>query len=762
MSCYRRGLTDHYSFASDINQGIGSTQINSNVVGKKSEEPVNGIDEFHTATQYTYLMQTCKGFLENIFVLQSLIMSTFEKINFWLFGALLFLVPLILWPYTSEVFEFNKMILVYFFTILISANWIARMILEKKFIFRRTILDIPLLFFAGTQLISTFLSIDPLTSWLGYYSRFNGGMLSVICYTLLYWAFVSNTDAKGTVRLIYVTLASAALVATYGVLEHFGIDKNIWVQDVQSRVFSTLGQPNWLAAWLVALIPVTWALMLNLKLNFTPRSIVQSKNFWVLFSLSSLFFWTLIFSKSRSGLAGFGVAYLLFWFSYFWVNKEEFKKCLAPFAVISSSLLIICLISGTQWTPSIGKLFSKSANTQAQTAPSGATALETGGTESGAIRKIVWKGAAQIWLHYPIFGTGGETFAYSYYLYRPAEHNMTSEWNFIYNKAHNEYLNFAANSGTVGLVSYLVLTGFTVFFFIKLITGSSNLKNLGLALLAGYASLLVTNFFGFSVVPTQLELFLFPAIAFAFTNDQPTEPGNRLKKPDGTQKFFLFITFGCGLIVIFALGKYWNADRLYASGVGLNTIGKPDVAINYLTRAIDLEPNQALYYGSERGLAYSYTNLALAFNQQKDADQAAQFSNKAIAAIDRAVTLSPANVNLKRVRFGIFIMLSAIDPNYLIDARDTLEAAVSQAPTDAKLFYNLGLVYARTGQEDRAMETLKKTIELKPDYKEARLAYAFILIDKKQNTEAKIQLEYILTNIDPADSLSKQTLESIK
>ena len=159
-------------------------------------------------------------------------MRTYKKIIFWLFGILLFLVPLILWPFTSEVFEFNKMVLVYFLTILITASWTLRMVFEKKFIFRRTILDIPLLVFIGTQLISTLFSIDPSTSWLGYYSRFNGGMFSVISYSLLYWAFVSNIDAKRTIKLIYIALVSAAVVSIYGVLEHFGIDKNIWVQDV--------------------------------------------------------------------------------------------------------------------------------------------------------------------------------------------------------------------------------------------------------------------------------------------------------------------------------------------------------------------------------------------------------------------------------------------------------------------------------------------------------------------------------------------------
>ena len=172
-------------------------------------------------------------------------MKIYKKIIFILFGILLFFVPLILWPYTSEVFEFNKIVLVYILTTLITTTWSIRMIYERKFILRRTILDIPLLVFLGSQLISTLLSIDPLTSWLGYYSRFNGGLVSVICYSLLYWAFVSNVEAKQVIKLVYIALTSAALVSIYGVLEHFGIDKNIWVQDVQARVFSTLGQPNW-------------------------------------------------------------------------------------------------------------------------------------------------------------------------------------------------------------------------------------------------------------------------------------------------------------------------------------------------------------------------------------------------------------------------------------------------------------------------------------------------------------------------------------
>ena len=210
--------------------------------------------------------------------------------------------------------------------------------------------------------------------------------------------------------------------------------------------------------------------------------------------------------------------------------------------------------------------------------------------------------------------------------------------------------------------------------------------------------------------------------------------------------------------LLFITWRYWYADTLYTRGKAENSVNKPDLAVNYLNSAINLEPNEALYHGE---LANSYTSLALAYNQNKNATQSAELVNAAISESQKAVALSPANPNYKRIQFGVYVTLSSINPNFLILARDTLVDAIKTSPTDAKLYYNLGLTYARTGDMNNALATLKKTIELKSNYKEPRLAYAFLLIQEKQYTEAKVQLEYILKNIDPTDSLTKQTLESI-
>lgn len=205
-----------------------------------------------------------------------------KKILVFFFYLLFFFTPLVFSAQTSELFEFNKMILVYLLTTLITASWIIRMIYERKFIFQRTFLDIPILLFLISQIISTFTSIDPHTSIWGYYSRSNGGLLSIISYILLYYALVSNFDPKAIKRFFLISFFSGAIAALWAIPEHFGVDfscillgrganDSCWQQDVAARVFSTLGQPNWLAAYLGMLIfpAIYFALTAKTKLQTT-------------------------------------------------------------------------------------------------------------------------------------------------------------------------------------------------------------------------------------------------------------------------------------------------------------------------------------------------------------------------------------------------------------------------------------------------------------------------------------------------------------
>src|SRR3989344_8082372 len=137
------------------------------------------------------------------------VVNSIDSIILYCFIALFFITPLLLTPFNYELFEFNKMLAVYAFSAVITGSWLIKMIANKKVIFKRTPLDIPLLLFLLALLLSTLFSIDRHVSIWGYYSRFNGGIVSIISYLLLYFAFVSNFPRVKIRTLLHVTIASA-------------------------------------------------------------------------------------------------------------------------------------------------------------------------------------------------------------------------------------------------------------------------------------------------------------------------------------------------------------------------------------------------------------------------------------------------------------------------------------------------------------------------------------------------------------------------
>ena len=413
-----------------------------------------------------------------------------------LFQVLFFVLPFIFFPGTSEAFEFNKIVGIYIFTVLIVSAWAIKSINQKKVIFRRSVLDIPLLFFLGSQALSAYFSIDPRTSIFGYYSRFNGGLLSLVSYALLYWAYTANMAKRDTEVVLRNMILAGVIIATWAVFEHYGYSLSCliikgqfnavcWQQDLETRVFATLGQPNWLAAYLVALLPIS-----NYEFLISKGRV--NKVLWS--GATVVMFAAVLFTKSRSGLLGFCIAYILYWGLVLIKNQSYWK------IFLNLSLFLVIIIGIFQIK---------------QVKPVDTTGMLI--TPSSEIRKIVWKGALDVWKKYPLLGSGVETFAFSYFEKRPAKHNLTSEWDLIYNKAHNEYLNYLATTGVIGLGSYLlvIFTALTVFvkeLRIKNYESTSRGYAESAALLAGYVSILVTNFFGFSVVTTTFLFFLMPAI----------------------------------------------------------------------------------------------------------------------------------------------------------------------------------------------------------------------------------------------------------
>lgn len=744
------------------------------------------------------------------------------------FYAIFLLVPLIFASNTSELFELNKMWLTYGLTIIIGCAWFTKMIVEKKLAVQRTPLDIPLLLFLASQTISTIFSLDQQVSWWGYYSRFNGGLLSTITYIFLYYAFVSNLSIKHVLKSISVILFGGIIVALWGLPSHYGydptclvfrgtFDTSCWTDAFKPtvRIFSTLGQPAWLAAYLVALLPLFMALAVN-----STKSLWK---FWIYTALTVLFLVEIIFSNTRAGFLAVGVVNVIFWGMLFLkkiFSKKEFLRYFVTFQlliVLSFFVFGLPVEPFTKYTlPNIqNSLSSKNAipqtpavtpappSTEAKPTSQSKSPVENGITDSGNIRLYVWQGAIDAWKSNPLFGTGVETFAFAYYKFRPVGHNLTSEWDYLYNKAHNEYLNYLTTTGLFGLGTYLAFSGLFLFFILRsfvtpFVKGDFSslftFKNetakhaenqrselLVIALFAGWVSILITNFFGFSVVIINIFFFLIPVFVFIL-NDMLSEKtlsftASTPSKTSQTNPYqwtaIIVLTLIAGWWII-SLAQYWYADTKYALGSNLDRVGSYKEAYPLLLEAANIKPNEAVYKDE---LAINVAVLATALAQQKETETAAQFINNAILLNTQVVTNHPNNVVYWKNRVRLFYTLAQGDPTqqmaYYQEALKAIEKAHELAPTDAKISYNLGVLYGQTGDIQKGVEVLQQTITMKPDYRDAYFALGLFyrqlalnannqVVNPEMNQKAIETYQFILTHIDPKDNEVIKSLEDWK
>lgn len=729
------------------------------------------------------------------------------------FYILFIFTPLFFTRFNNELFEFNKMLLVYGLTTLISGSWVYQMLSERKLIFKRTPLDLPLIIFLFSQILSTLFSVDPHTSVWGYYSRLNGGLLSIISYLLLYWAFVSHINKSDISKFLKAMVIGGVLVALWAIPEHFGYSPSCallvgrfaadcWVQDVQARVFATLGQPNWLAAYMGMLIfPAIYL--------FITEKIFSKK---VLYYLSAiLFYLAFTFTFSRGGLlgviggvVGFGVLAFIHSFKYLFsktstiATKESHDFKLACLIIIS--FVLINMLFGSALTGSF-RLLKENAPPP-RPAIAGGTQLENGGTESGKIRLIVWRGALEIFKKYPLFGSGVETYAYSYYMFRPVEHNLVSEWDFLYNKAHNEYLNYLATTGIVGFFAYLLMIAVFIiwsiarFFNLQLSYLSSNLKPVSslverfqiksdssqalltkykqqltsdqslliACLLGGYFSYLIQNFFGFSVVMIAVLFYLFPAFVFIAADAAKVISGLpsflKFLQPIGLLIYKRSIYTQAAKIIVIIITTYffisvinlWRADVYYKLGSDASDMNDASEAYNSLLNAYEINSNEPLYQ-SDFGNVAASAALALA---ETDATRAAELKDQSILFTENALTQSPANVSLWRTAIRTYYVLSIMDPQYEAKTIEVIDETIRRAPTDPKLYYNKALILSQQNKLEDAIKNMLLAIDLKPNYREAKISLGDLYIKNKQPDKAVDELNQVLKMIpnDP-DALAK-------
>ncbi len=560
----------------------------------------------------------------------------------WSLYVLVGMTPLVMSTSTSEMFEFPKMLIIYATSLTMLCAWSIGQILSPRQIAVRPS-HIAFVLFAVSQLIATLTSIDIHTSLFGYYGRFNGGLLSTVAYGVILFVASQSLSEREFRNVMRLSLVVAIVVLIWGlpgrlvgvdlscVLFRGDFSTSCWTNEFrpQERMFSTLGQPNWLGVYLVAHVGIALYLYLSHVKISTIRvlhDMMRDRTTIVYLLIIVALIAGVILTGSRSSQIGLVIGGMVGVLIMFW--RQGRKRAVM---VCTGLIVIVALVSGGWYVRRIS------------------TSIRQDVTHSGAIRLIVWEGAVRLALRYPLTGTGPETFAYSYFLTRPESHNLTSEKDLIYNKAHNELLNILATSGVIGLTTYVVMIGVFIRQLLKV--------RHGLPIACAIVAITVANTLGFSTSTSQMLLYLI--VAYGLLEDRSYTITTRVTHP------LWRVALVTVVVVVWVwgaqyIGRYYEGDISYAAGMNYQYSGDYLGAIDAYSTALDARFEHV--YAAKYALVLAQTAYALATTDEHDsyASQIAQYIHSADRVQTAVLRASPRNPLYWRDRVRMLEMIQSI------------------------------------------------------------------------------------------------------
>ena len=610
-----------------------------------------------------------------------------------------------------SVFALDKVVVFRILTEIILLLYIIKVVLSRqiKLTLNKWQIILPALFFLS-YFLATIFSVSPYTSFWGHYWR-QQGLFTYLHYFLFFLLVGLNynfTQDKKQKRFLAVILISSFIVCLYGIAQYLGMDWHKWKDSLMlQRINSTLGQPNFLGAYLVLVIPLSVFALYKLK-NYYIRLIIGV----ILF----LQFLVLFLTYSRSAWIGIMLACLLGlgYFLYF----KQYKKILVIFVIfiiICCSLFFIVLFSkkidyklggGLSLNNRLLSFFS----------------LEIG---SNKLRLDNYKLAMSLIGSKPIFGYGPETM----WLWFPQHYNkeisVHEKVNTHFDRTHNEILDIIIFTGFIGLISFLSLMIYLFVKAFKVLLKTSYYKNdknnflfLFFSLIAILAYFIIIQL-GFSITATNIYFWLYLAIIFLLVNQAVGYDSKvifitirPIVKYSAVFLFFLCISY---IIWQFNINKVLADIYFYKAMSGVIAHDNFHKVNDNFLKSLQYNPREDFYRARYADKLISTAKTIETCNEKNQLLISANSFLQEIPEDRRDINM---RVNLIRAKAFYYYCqnyndFSEIDKMY--------EEVVSFSPQLASLRLDGGDMYYQIGDYEKSIENFEKTLKLYPNLADPRI-----------------------------------------
>jgi len=351
--------------------------------------------------------------------------------------VLLFLAPLVFYPWATT-FTITKNTVIEIIMSLIAGFWLIKQLNRKEETLLKSPLNLPILIFSLTILISLFQTNS-------LYDSFNEIALWG-SYFLLYFIVISSINNKKWIFIILkVVLLAASIAAIYCIFQFYGLDFSFWRKiGGRGSLFSTFGNPNYLAGHLAAVIPLVFFLFCLQKVKFKKI---------ILELIIALLYTSLLMTLCRGAWIAL-VGSIVVMLGAIYLFKRRALTFFRPNKSWLISLILVLLVISVIYSTPNPLNPEKISVTQrvAATIEKGSSSMQT--------RFLIWLSSLETIRQSPFLGKGIGTYGIHYPSSQGAVLNQERYQKYIpyTNKsinAHNDYLHIGGEVGIIGLAAFL-------------------------------------------------------------------------------------------------------------------------------------------------------------------------------------------------------------------------------------------------------------------------------------------------------------------
>ncbi|MCA1839970.1 MAG: O-antigen ligase family protein, partial [Actinobacteria bacterium] len=371
------------------------------------------------------------------------ILQRFQTYSRYCIMGAVFLSPVVFNRKTQDVFnllKFTVLLVLGIAALLLYIAWSA----ERGIWFPRFNIGIASGAFLFSCLLATVFSEDKVLSLIGLYHRY-GGFIPFALYVCIMLTIVGlHWERPALLRDIAKASVAASLAMTaYVVIQALGLDWIPWKDSTGGPPpypVGTMGNSNFAGGYLGIAIPFFVYIAATAKRDFTRT---------LLFLFVGIDLIALWFTQTRGGMIA-AVAGLL---TMAFVYRDKLARWVRLSAIAALALGVILAVV-VLFHPGAKEPPKPLANVEA---------LRTG---TFSVRTYYWQTAVRIFTHRPVVGVGLDLYYANYPRQRlpkdGAQLGLT-----ITDKPHNIFLEYLANAGALGFLSYLALAGLGLWYGLK-------------------------------------------------------------------------------------------------------------------------------------------------------------------------------------------------------------------------------------------------------------------------------------------------------